>query len=237
MGHSFVLTVRSLILAVCCLSASAVVAETPRTLPQSERDDLMRRLEASLGDIQSLRATFVQAKHLSIFQDVVRTTGTLYFAAPNRVRIQMNEPFESVLIADGRAVAQFERIDGTWQRIRSGGQQVILAVTGQIASWMQGDFEAQSDMYTITAETDGDTVLILTPTDPDFAERIARIEITVAADLKTVTRIEIREPGGDYTALIFDRQERDLDLPTDLFRTDAPQPAPVDRIDTRRTPN
>jgi len=223
------------LLAVACIAGTTPAYA--RMLPPAELASLLEKLEGTLGDIRSLRAPFVQEKHLSIFEDVVSTTGTLYFVPPQNVRIQMDEPFESALITNGHAVAQFERIDGEWKRIRSGGEPVILEVTGQIAAWLRGSFGTQTDIYALSAEVDESTRLVLIPTDPDFAERIARIEITVAPDFASVARIEIREPGGDFTALIFENSERDIELPADLFRTDDLQPVPSSRSATEHSGN
>lgn len=226
------MSVQRLIVLLLCVVAPIAASSNAPTMTQTELDALLKRVESNLGDLRSLRAPFEQEKHLSIFKDVVRSTGTLFFALPDRVRIQMDGPFESVLVTDGRSVAQFERVDGSWERIRSGGQPVILAVTSQIASWLKGNFSTQTEIYTITGEPGESPRLVLTPTDAEFAKRIARIEITLAPDLASVTRIEIREPGGDFTALIFTGQERDVDLPDDLFSTNASQPAPTGRVRT-----
>jgi len=198
--------------------------QSSEAMPPPELDALLARLQVTLGDLKSLHANFEQEKHLSIFQDVVRSSGELFFAPPGRIRIQMLAPFQSALIADGKSVAQYEYMDGRWQRIRSGGEELILAVTGQIAAWLQGDFRNQTDLYSLSGLRDENPRIVLTPIDPEFAKRIARIEITIAQSLTTVSRIEIHEPGGDCTALSFSGHRRNEEVSLSIFATNGPAP-------------
>lgn len=199
-------------------------------LNETELNALLDELDETFGALSTVRTRFVQEKHLAIFRDVVTAKGVLYFEKPDRVRFEIVEPFRSVLIADGKSVAQFEFIGGAWEKLRSGGRDGILTVTGQIASWLQGQFRQNGDIYAISARQGDRTSIVLKPKDQGLAEYIRRINIALDKSHSRIERLEIHEPSGDYTAIVFSENSHNVELPPGLFRTSGQAPAQVEDI-------
>lgn len=203
-------------------------AEEGTALTESELETLLDELEGTLGTLKTVQVSFVQEKHLAIFRDVVRAEGSLYFSSPDSLRFEITRPFRSVLVARGRSVAQYEFIEGQWEKLRTGGGQVILMVTGQIGAWMRGRFREQNGMYSISAREEDLTHVILTPKDEELARHISRIEIVLSEAHSNIVRLEIHESRGDYTSITFFAHGHNVELPDAIFRTSGPMPSEVE---------
>jgi len=209
------------------LAPPCAAGEPPATLDAAQLDALLARLEKKLGSVRSLRADFMQEKHLSIFTDVVRSRGVLVFQRPDAVRFEMTEPFESAFIAAGKAVAKYERIDGRWQKMRSAQMTAARMVTEQIAGWLEGRFRDNTDRYAITATPATPPTIVLTPRNRKFREFLARIELALSPDETHFSSVTIHEPGGDFTRMLFQNPRHNLAIPPSVFDTTGAAPSPL----------
>jgi outer membrane lipoprotein-sorting protein len=209
------------------LATAGSCTAAARALDERELAALLDRLETNLGKVRSLRTRFTQEKHLSIFTDVVRSEGMLLFLRPSAVRFEMTRPFRSVLIATERAAARYEFLDGRWQKMKPGGAAPVRLVTEQIASWLEGKLRERSDTYAISATADGSATITLTPRHKKFREFVTAIELALNKEETYFTSVTIREPGGDFTRMVFVRPEHNVDLPAALFDTAASAPPPL----------
>ncbi len=198
---------------------------TSSLLTETELDELLVTLEKELGSIQTLRTDYVQEKHLSIFMNPIMVRGRLFFLRPDNVRLEITEPFHSVLIAQHKSVAKYEFLDDEWKKLSIGIPDAVLMVTGQIATWLQGRFRDKSDIYKISATSDEPTIIILTPRHEKFKEFITAIELELTEEKDRISSVTIRESGDDFTRMTFSNQERDVALPALLFDTTGDVPA------------
>jgi outer membrane lipoprotein-sorting protein len=234
LGTPLAIRLFCLLSTVHCLLSTALVgraaedaAEPLRKLSEQELDSLLDRLEAKLGRVRSLRANFVQEKHLSIFTDVVKSEGVLLFLRPDSVRFEMTKPYQSVLIAAERSVARYEFLDGHWQKMKSEGVTPVRVVTEQIAMWMAGKFRERKDVYGISATADGMVTITLTPRNEKFRQYVTAIELGLNKEESYFSTVTIREPGGDFTRMLFVNPEHNIDLPKQVFDTAGPAPPPL----------
>lgn len=202
-------------------------AEPAKPLTEAALEKLLKKLEEELGDIQTLWTEFKQEKHLSVFSDVVKAEGTCLFRRPDTVRFELTKPFHSVMIAKGKTVEKFELVDRQWRKLKLGNPDAVRMVTGQIASWLQGKFRDQNDIYEISAMASQHTTLILTPREKRLREYISSIELTLTDDQKRIASVTIRESEGDFTVMRFTQEQRDVPLPERVFDTAGAEPTPL----------
>ena len=202
-------------------------ARPAKPLTEAALEKLLNKLEKELGNIQTLWTEFRQEKHLSVFSDVVKAEGICLFRRPDTVRFELTKPFHSVMIAKGRTVEKFELVDRRWRKLKLGNPDVIRMVTGQIASWLQGRFREQNDVYTISAIASQHTTLILTPRKKSLREYISSIELSLTNDQKRIASVTLREPEGDFTVMRFTYEQRDVPLPEHVFDTAGAAPTPL----------
>ncbi len=199
----------------------------PRKLNAKELASLLDRLEKKLSKIRTMRADFIQEKHLSIFTDVVKAEGVLLFRKPDTVRFEMTKPFRSVLIAAGKSAAKYEFIDGRWKKLKPEASAARM-VAEHISLWLEARFREKMDLYDISAVAADTTIITLTPKNKKFRQFITVIELTLHKSEEHFSAVTIREPGGDFTRMLFPDPKHDIDLPGKLFDTTGAAPAPLD---------
>jgi outer membrane lipoprotein-sorting protein len=200
---------------------------SPRKLSADELDKLLTVIEKELGTIKSLKTEFIQEKHLSIFSDIIKAKGICLFKAPDLVRFEISEPFQSSLVARQKKVAKFEMIKGKWQKLKLPSRDIILMVTKQIATWLRGRFRDKNGIYDISATVGKDTTIVLIPKDKNFRKNMSAIELVLAKNKKHIAAVRLLEAGGDFTIMKFIKQQRDIELPDEIFSTSGSAPTKI----------
>ena len=154
--------------------------------------------------MRSVVAAFDQEKHLSLFGDVVRTSGMILYSRPDLLRWEIRKPFRSILIVAGNDVAKFEFRKGTRRRLTLGRSgDVILMVMSQIRSWFRGDFSSSAKSYDVNLYSDSPARITLVPKARSLRKTIRSIELRLSSDLAAVSRVTIHERAGDKTVMHF----------------------------------
>ena len=195
---------------------------------------LLNEVQHNLADVETLRADFVQERHLSIMRDVLKSEGTLLFARPGRVRLEIRRPFRSVLVTSGESIARYELADGAWQKLNSGDAGAAVVVMEQIANWILGRFRETGGAFVISADFNGPTRIILTPADERLAKRIEAISLVLNDARDAIKSIKVAEPGGDYALMTFHNEMRNEELADALFDTALDAPVELDALDAQR---
>lgn len=198
-------------------------AAQPEFLAGRDRAVFLAEVEARMAKAPRVVATFVQEKHLALFEDVVRSEGLVAYEAPDRLRWEIQTPFRSVLVVAGDQVGKFEAVDGGLQKLELGrAGDVVGAVMGQIRGWFRGNFEAPGGPYRVQAARQPRALVVLQPAEPAMAKGLERIELELTADLAAVATVTIRETGGDFTVMRCTSLLPPPPLPGDCFSVAAP---------------
>lgn len=213
----------------------SVESSAPLTRPLSNDDvqALLNRLEANLGGLKTLQVGFIQEKHLAIFTDVVKSEGLILFERPDRVRFEITKPFRSVLVASGKSVARYEYESDGWRKLDAGDAPMVLIVTKQIGSWLEGRFRDESDIYAISAEASDTPTVILTPREEGLRQYISAVRLRLDRGITRVVSVTICEPSGDYTVMTFFDEKRNKALPANAFDTTAARPVETEKASGR----
>jgi outer membrane lipoprotein-sorting protein len=188
-------------------------ADTGRFLAETEK---------RLSTVSSLWAFFVQEKRLSLFSDVIRSRGVLLFSQPDLLRWETLEPFHSLLVANGNAIAKYEFRDGKRRKLRLGAEGVVRAVIKQMSMWHRGKFTDKAGMYDVSVYSGGAHRVVLVPKDERMRGAIQSIEMRFSKDRARVDRVTINESGGDKTVIAFHSERRDNAIPERFFDTKDP---------------
>jgi len=217
-----------LLLSFCCLPQeeqppAAPVQQPYRELSAEERESFLKEMAAALKSIRSLRAVFVQERHLSLFVEPLRSRGVCSFERPGRLRWEVTEPYASLLILDGRGVAKFDRVEGRPRKLELGGADLLREVLGQITDWMRGDFSRAGESYRLKLERGEDYRLSLTPRSKELREMIHAVELSINPKTHRVTQVVIREPGQDDLSIRFEEERINLEFEPRTFDLERPR--------------
>jgi outer membrane lipoprotein-sorting protein len=184
---------------------------------------LMERFAASGG----VRVRFRELRHLSILTDPIETTGTLYFAPPDRLARHVTRPGRSSVIVEAGRISIG---DETGQRVFDvNTSEVARALVGNLMIVLRGDLESLKARYSISFDSDGENwTLDLEPRSRALRGIIDSIRFTGRS--RELSAMETRESNGDRTIMRFSEIEIGLsweqgDLER-IFSLDPPDTAP-----------
>jgi outer membrane lipoprotein-sorting protein len=203
----------SLLLVICPPCASA----------QTNAPFSLEKISGAMSRARTVFTRFVQERHLSLFNEPLRSEGFLCFQKPGRVRWETTVPYKSILVSDGSGVAQFEWMDEKWKKLDPGLGDALQNVLSQIAGVMDGHYAGDRRSYAATVTNNADELVItLVPQNETMRKMMAAIEVHLAADLKGTRRVVLRENGGDYTDIQFSEQFVNFEPPPKTFDRNAP---------------
>lgn len=206
------------------LTASPLAAQ-----PAGPNVALLDEIAKNAGRVESVFTRFVQERHLSLFQEPLRSEGCLCFQKPGRIRWEVTQPYQSILVSDGRTVAQFERVGDQWKKLDLGAEAAVQNVVSQIGGIMGGGYASSQRDYSVTATNAADgPVLTLAPRNPAMRKMMQAIEIHLAPDFRATRRVVLHEANGDFTDIHFSEQVAEPALPTGTF--DCSRPVALEQI-------
>jgi outer membrane lipoprotein-sorting protein len=212
--------------------ALGLLGLTAASLPAQTTNDtsaLLEQISRKTGRVDAVFTGFVQERHLALFQEPLRSEGYLCFQKPGHIRWEITQPYHSILLADGKGVAQFEWTGGQWKKLELGLADAMQHVVAQIGAVMEGRYAARQSEYSVNAtNTLEGPQITLTPRQPALRKMLAAIEIQLAPDFLGTRRVVLREADGDYTEIRFSEQVAEPALPAGTF--DLNHPAALEEV-------
>jgi len=216
----------------CCLLAVAVragetnVALQPVADPRPILDDLQRKM----ASLESVWFEFTQERQLQLFAEPLRSEGVMLIDRPGQIRWETTAPYQSILLGNPKSVAQFEKTGGQWKKLKLGFPQMLKRVMDQMTLMHQGKLDALTSDFTISVATGQVAVVTLVPKDENVRAMLASLEIVFQPDFSASREVVMREPGGDFTRIRFQREKRNVKFPPGTF--DQTKPLDVAAIRT-----
>jgi hypothetical protein len=193
---------RTLLLLLCILS-----------LPAAEPFSLAK-LTAAAKDVQTLRVTFTQVKHLAILDEPVTSPGVIEISRPLKA-VRWEYTGKSVLLFKAGHLRRFGA-EGKEETITA-KEQGVNSLVKQMEAFIDGNWSGMEELFTITPAADGSPQLDFKPKTPDLAKYITGLRIRWRADLSAPEHMELVAAGDDRTEYRFDVPQVGLDLPAARF--------------------
>jgi len=170
-----------------------------------------------MSSLSSVYLELTQERHLKLFADPLRSEGVMLIERPEQIRWEMTAPYQSILLANHKSVAQFERTDGEWKKLRLGFPQLLKRVMEQMVRMHQGKLDALTSDYTISVATGAVAVVTLVPKDDTVRSMLSSLEVRMLPDFTATREVVMNEPGGDLTRILFRRERRGVKFPPGTF--------------------
>lgn len=173
---------------------------------------------------KSLKARFVQERHLALFDDVLRVKGFCYYQSPGRIRWEFVEPYASIMIMreNGRG-EKFDIRAGRAVPSKTMDRQVLSEVLTQISKWMRGDLERAMEDFQVELYREGNYRLVLKPRSAAVATMLTRIEFEIDPKDYLAQSITLWENEDNRTVIRFLEQSLNEPLADDLFDLNKPR--------------
>jgi outer membrane lipoprotein-sorting protein len=202
--------------------ASAVLAGDPSLQPASDPRPILQDLQRKMSSLGSVYFEFTQERDLKLFAEPLRSEGVMLIERPDHIRWETTAPFQSILLGDHQSVAQFERTDGVWKKLKLGFPQMLRQVMEQMAQMNQGKLDALTSDYTISVATGSFAVVTMVPKDETIRSMLSSIEVKMMPDFSATREVVMNEPSGEFTRIIFHREKRNVKFPPGTFDQTAP---------------
>ena len=193
-------------------------------LSVSETRLALKQMSQKLMLNKSLKARFVQERHLALFDDVLRVKGFCYYQSPGRIRWEFVEPYASIMIMreNGRG-EKFDVVAGRAVPSKTMDRQVLSEVLNQISKWMRGDLERAMEDFQVELYRQGDFRLVLKPRSESVSTMLARIEFVIDPQDYLAQSITLWENENNRTVIRFLEQSLNEPLADDLFDLKKPK--------------
>ncbi len=219
--------------AICLLLLPAVVtrAADPVLQPVADPTPILQDLQRKMSTLRSVYFDFAQERHLKLFTEPLKSEGVMLIDRPDEIRWETTAPYQSILLGNRKSVAQFERTEGAWKKLKLGFPQMLKRVMEQMALMNQGKLDALTGDFTISVATNrAVAVMTLVPKDKNVREMLASLEVRMQPDFSATSEVVMHEPSGEFTRIIFRRERRDVKFPPATF--DQTKPLEVGAIKT-----
>ena len=191
----------------------ALVATAGPLQPVTDPQPLLKDLQQKMSSLESVSMDFTQERQLKLFNEPLKSEGVMLIQRPDQIRWETTEPYQSILLGNHQSVAQFERNDDKWEKLKLGFPQMLKRVMDQMSLMHQGKIDALTADYTVTVAKGDEVVMTLVPKDQTVHSFLASLEIHLLPDMSATREVVMNEPGGDLTRIIFHQGTSQREIP------------------------
>jgi outer membrane lipoprotein-sorting protein len=195
------------------LCSAVTVAGLVSVMPGHSQD--WASLKESFRNIQSVKAEFLQERHLQILKDPLLSEGRFFYLASGSLRWEYLSPLRSVMLQKGDSIRLYHFSEGVWKQDMAQAVEARRMVLAEMSQWFQGRFE-ESKIFSHVYSPGPPGRVLLTPKE-GINRFILGIEIVLSDRPGVIDRVEIAEPGGSATRIAFRKVEINSNLPSDIF--------------------
>ncbi|MEI7639438.1 MAG: outer membrane lipoprotein carrier protein LolA [Syntrophus sp. (in: bacteria)] len=180
--------------------------------------DSWESIRKESAKIKSVKAQFIQSKHMKILARPLVSKGRFYFQAPDSVRWEYVSPVKSILLMNGEGIRRYTQGSSGLTEDKSGSLQSMQVVLKEIGQWSNGQFST-NEHFTAVLKKGKEPMIIMTPREKGLAAMISRIVITLSSDKPGVLKsVKIFENEGNYTLFEFSDVQVNEKIAESLFR-------------------
>ncbi len=172
-------------------------------------------IKAASGKLTSVRADFVQEKHMKILSRPLVSRGVFFYQGPGSLRWEYQTPVQSILLMhDGETKRYVQGAEGITED--SGAHlQFMQIVLQEIARFLGGRFDENPSF---DAGLELGRKIVLTPKEASFSKLIRRIEVVLSDRPGLIESVTIYESEDSFTTLMFKNADLNRKIPNSLFR-------------------
>ncbi len=204
------------------IAAAMPATETNALVPVANPKPILDEMQAHMAKVETFYLEFTQERHLKLFTEPLQSSGVMLMERSGAMRWETTTPFQSILLGNSKSVAQFEFTSGQWEKLKLGMPQMLKQMLHQMTLMHQGKLDTLTNDFAVTVSTGAVTAVTMTPKNKDIRSVIAALEIHLASDLSATREVVMREPGGDFTRIVFTREKRNVTFPPGTFDQNQP---------------
>lgn len=188
-------------------------------LPQLSlaNDATLAELRSRAEAIRTITSSFVQEKHLSLFDEVMVSEGRFAFERPASLRWEYTAPFKNGFLLVNDKGIEWDEASSAHRPFTTQSSPAMAMVAAQIMAWTTFDTPWLESRYEITQRQADPVILELQPKSQVAKEFLTNLIVTFSENKRTVSELELHETGGDFTRIRFTETVVNAPLPETTF--------------------
>ncbi|RLB99742.1 MAG: outer membrane lipoprotein carrier protein LolA [Deltaproteobacteria bacterium] len=176
--------------------------------------DSWEQIKTGAKEIKSVKAEFVQEKHLKILLNPLVSKGVFYYQAPGSLRWEYMSPVRSILLMHNGKMKRYVKTSEGLVKDASANLQAMQIVVQEITMWLNGRFDDNPNFIAVLKQGR----IILTPREKSLSMMIQRIELTLSNRPGVIKSVMIYENENSFTTLDFRNSRLNEKIEDSLFR-------------------
>lgn len=168
------------------------------------------------ASIQTITADFKQEKILTALTEKITSTGKFWFKRANKVRIDYEHPFVYRLVLNGDKILIKDDQKESTVNVKS--NKLFQQVNRIMIDCVQGTILESKDFTSRVFENEKTYLLEMTPASKTLKEFFSTITLVVEKKDYTVSTLEMNEPAGDKTIMVFQHKKLNAALSDEVFK-------------------
>ncbi len=149
--------------------------------------------------------------------NAIRSTGKLYFKAPDKIRWEYVSPAPYVVVFDGQTMHTVE--GGRTKTTNLTANRRMKGLNGLLLGSIQGGDMLDESQFNISYYRDrANYVAKLAPKDKSLNKYIQHVELTFDGTSLLLSEVTLTDPAGDSTQLVFTNRRKNASIPDVTFQ-------------------
>jgi outer membrane lipoprotein-sorting protein len=181
----------------------------------SEIISFKEKVIASAKTTKSIQTDFLQYKHLDFLTDDVKTSGKMFFKAPNLVKWEYTNPYQySVIFKEDQLLIND---GGTKSKVDIGNSKLFKKLNQLIVNSVKGNMFNDADFTVSFFKSSKYNKAVFIPKDKKIAGYIASFELLFNKDDAQVFEVKMVEPSQDFTRILFSNRTLNSTINDSVF--------------------
>lgn len=162
--------------------------------------DTLDAIRMPAGKITSIRAEFIQEKHMKILFRPLRSKGAFYFRSPDSLRWEYRSPMKSIILMHHGKTTMYIEKNGTINEEDGVNLPFMRMMLQEITRWIEGRFD---ENRAFQARLAPGHMIVLRPMEKNTARMIKMIEIGLSERPGVIKSVTIYEGENTFTRITF----------------------------------
>ncbi len=162
--------------------------------------DTLDSIRMPAGKIATIRAEFIQEKHMKILFRPLVSKGVFYFRSPDSLRWEYRSPVKSIVLMHLGKTTRYIEKNGTIDEEDGGNLPFMQMMLQEITRWIEGRFD---ENRAFNARLAPGRMIVLSPKEKSTARMINQIEIRLSDRPGIIKSVTIYEGENTFTRLEF----------------------------------
>lgn len=176
------------------------------------------KMSEAAAKTNSLKSDFTQEKNLNVLDEKIISKGIFRFKKQKKVRMEYTTPFKYLFIINGEKITIRDSQKSSSFSARS--NKLFTVINNIIIDCIQGTALDNKDFTSTVFENDKNYLIVLKPVKKELREYFNDISVSLDKKDLSVSKLDMMEPSGDNTVILFQNKEINATIPDAEFITD-----------------